>query len=311
MKKNLPLIIRVLVSALFLLSAVAKLYPTPMYGITKIFEEGQLIPMGFSEGLAPYFSRFIIAIEFFIAFAVLQKNYLKKLVIPTSILMIFVFSLHLAYSLFLGDSENCGCFGELIPMSPLQALIKNIITIGILGYLYKNTTDDKENSFSKLSVQLLTVLLVMFAFLPVSSQTKSEGNSFVLFVEDESFKNSEDYKILCYFDAGCEHCQYAARSIDSLSNLSDNFPPVHIVFSDTEQENIPKFFEYVGNQYPYQVMPFANYDTDEIDSYMEITFPDYDNPIVILYKGAKQIRLFDGSGYNEYQAEELQLLLDK
>jgi len=311
MKKNLPLIIRVLLSALFLLSAVAKLYPTPMYGITKIFEEGQLIPMGFSEGLAPYFSRFIIAIEFFIAFAVLQKNYLKKLVIPTSILMIFVFSLHLAYSLFLGDSENCGCFGELIPMSPLQALIKNIITIGILGYLYKNTTDDKENSFSKLSVQLLTVLLAMFAFLPVSSQTKSEGNSFVLFVEDESFKNSEDYKILCYFDAGCEHCQHAARSIDSLSNLSDNFPPVHIVFSDTEQENIPKFFEYVGNQYPYQVMPFANYDTDEIDSYMEITFPDYDNPIVILYKGAKQIRLFDGSGYNEYQAEELQLLLDK
>ena len=311
MKKNLPLIIRVLISALFLLSAVAKLYPTPMYGITKIFEEGQLIPMGFSEGLAPYFSRFIIAIEFFIAFAILQKNYLKKLVIPTSIIMIFVFSLHLAYSLFLGDSENCGCFGELIPMSPLQALIKNIITIGILGYLYKNTTDDKENSFSKLSVQLLTVLLVMFAFLPVSSQTKSEGNSFVLFVEDESFKNSEDYKILCYFDAGCEHCQYAARSIDSLSNLSDNFPPVHIVFSDTEQENIPKFFEYVGNQYPYQVMPFANYDTDEIDSYMEITFPDYDNPIVILYKGAKQIRLFDGSGYNEYQAEELQLLLDK
>ena len=75
MKKNLPLIIRVLISALFLLSAVAKLYPTPMYGITKIFEEGQLIPMGFSEGLAPYLSRFILAIELLIAFAILQKNY--------------------------------------------------------------------------------------------------------------------------------------------------------------------------------------------------------------------------------------------
>lgn len=311
MKKNLPMIIRVLISALFLLSAFAKLYPTPMYGITKIFEEGQLIPMGFSEGLAPYFSRFIIAIEFFIAFAILQKNYLKKLVIPTSILMIFVFSLHLAYSIFLGDSENCGCFGELIPMSPLQALIKNIITIGVLGYLYKNIPNDEKNSYSKLSIQFLSIMLLMFAFLPVLSQTKSEGSSFVSFVEDENFKNSEDYKILCYFDAGCEHCQHAARSLDSLSNLSDNFPPVHIVFSDTEQENIPNFFEYVGNQYPYQVMPFANYDTDEVDSYMEITFPDYDNPIVILYKGAKQIRLFDGTGYNEYHADELQLLLDK
>ncbi|MDP7566836.1 MAG: protein tlpB, partial [Flavobacteriales bacterium] len=100
MKKNLPLIIRVLVSALFLLSAVAKLYPTPMYGITKIFEEGQLIPMGFSEGLAPFFSRFIIGVEFFIAFAILQKNYLKKLIIPLSSGMLVVFCLHLSYSIF-------------------------------------------------------------------------------------------------------------------------------------------------------------------------------------------------------------------
>ena len=311
MKKNLPLIIRVLVSALFLLSAFAKLYPTPMFGITKVFEQGQLIPMGFPEDLVPYLSRFILAIELLIAFAILQKNYLKKLIIPSSIGLLVLFSLHLTYSIFLGDTENCGCFGDLIPMSPLQALIKNLITIVVLGYLYKNTADDKENSCSKLSIQFLSILLVMFAFLPVSSQTKSEGSSFVSFVEDENFKNSEDYKILCYFDAGCEHCQHAARSLDSLSNLSDNFPPVHIVFSDTEQENIPNFFEYVGNQYPYQVMPFANYDTDEVDSYMEITFPDYDNPIVILYKGAKQIRLFDGTGYNEYHAEELQLLLAK
>ena len=52
-------ILRGLVSILFFLSAFAKLYPTPLYGITKIFEEGQLIPMGFSEDFAPYFSRFI------------------------------------------------------------------------------------------------------------------------------------------------------------------------------------------------------------------------------------------------------------
>ncbi len=311
MKKNLPMIIRVLISALFLLSAFAKLYPTPMFGITKVFEQGQLIPMGFPEDLVPYLSRFILAIELLIAFAILQRNYLKKLIIPSSIGLLVLFSLHLTYSIFLGDTENCGCFGDLIPMTPFQALVKNLITIVVLMYLYKNTTDDKENVFSKLSIQFLSLLLVMFAFLPVSSQTNSEKSSFVSFVDDEKFKNSEDYKILCYFDAGCEHCQHTARSLDSLSKLSDNFPPVHIVFSDTEQENIPNFFEYVGKQYPYQVMPFANYDTDEVDSYMEITFPDYDNPIVILYKGTKQLRLFDGTGYNEYHAEELQILLDK
>ena len=57
-------------------------------------------------------------------------------------------------------------------------------------------------------------------------------------------------------------------------------------------------------------MPFANYDTDEIDSYMEITFPDYDNPVVILYDGNKQIRLYDGIGDNEFHADELRSILE-
>ena len=61
--KKYTYIFRILISALFLLSAFAKLYPTPMYGITKVFEEGQLLKMGFSENLAPYFSRFIIGAD--------------------------------------------------------------------------------------------------------------------------------------------------------------------------------------------------------------------------------------------------------
>ena len=86
--KNITLISRILISALFLLSAVAKLYPTPLYGITKVFEEGQLIPMGFSSDFAPFLSRLIIGFEFFIAFAILQSHYIKKLVIPSTICMV-------------------------------------------------------------------------------------------------------------------------------------------------------------------------------------------------------------------------------
>ena len=310
MKKNLPMIIRVLISALFLLSAFAKLYPIPMYGITKIFEEGQLIPLGFSEGFASYVSRFIIAIEFFIAFAILQSNYLKKVILPLSIAMIAAFSLHLSYSIFLGDSENCGCFGELIPMSPLQALIKNIITISFLAYLYKNMEVNEKNSCSRLSIQFLSILLLMFALLPVSKHSSSVGNSFVSYVENDKFNLIEDEKILCFFDAGCEHCQHAARSLDSISNFSDNFPSVYIIFSDTEKDNIPNFFEFVGKEYPYQIMSFANYDTDEIDSYMEITFPDYDNPVVILYDGARQVRLYEGTGERAFSPQDLKRILE-
>ncbi len=309
MKKNLPLIIRVLVSVLFLLSAVAKLYPTPMYGITKIFEEGQLIPMGFSEGLAPFFSRFIIGVEFFIAFAILQKNYLKKLIIPLSGGMLVVFCLHLSYSIFLGDSDNCGCFGELIPMSPLQALIKNIITLGVLGYLYKNTTDDKNNNCSKLSIQFLSILLLMFALLPVQTAVQNKRVSgFSEYVVSDLDMN-EGKKILCFLDAGCEHCMEAAKSLNELSKEIEYFPEIHIIFSDSEADRIPEFFEHAGTEYSHQVLPFYNED-DEINSYLEILGYEYENPAVIYLDNGNQIRFYDGTGVNAFNAEEFKKLFN-
>ena len=301
------MIIRVLVSALFFLSAFAKLYPTPMYGITKVFEEGQLIPMGFSEGLAPYFSRFIIAIELFIAIAILQRNYLKKLVIPTSIIMLILFSLHLAYSIFLGDSENCGCFGELIPMSPLQALIKNIITLGFLGYLYKNIPEDTKNDYSKLSIQFLSILLLIFAFVPVQTVGKNKRVSgFSEYVVSDLNMN-EGKKILCFFDAGCEHCMEAAKSLNELSDSIAYFPEIHIIFSDSEADRIPDFFDHAGREYSYQVLPFYNED-DEINSYLEILGYEYENPAVIYLDNGNQIRFYDGTGVNAFNADEFKKL---
>ena len=301
--------LRILISALFFVSAVAKLYPTPLYGITKVFEQGQLIPMGFSESLAPYISRIIIGAEIFLAITILFNNYLKRIIVPLAFVMITIFSIHLSTQLF-GDTENCGCFGELIPMTPLEALIKNILTLLVIVFIYLRSEDDKRN-LSNLVMLFLLISTIMFAFLPISVQNKAGGNSFISYVEMEDFKNSEERKILCFFDAGCEHCQHTARSLDSLSKLVNDFPPVQIIFSDAESYNITSFFEFAGTEYPYQIMPFANYETDEIDSYLEVTFPDYDNPVVILYDGARQIRLYEGTGERGFTAEDLYRILNK
>ena len=59
LNKNLTLSIRIILSFLFLLSAVAKLYPSPYFALTT-FEIKQLLPMGFSEVSAAYFSRTLI-----------------------------------------------------------------------------------------------------------------------------------------------------------------------------------------------------------------------------------------------------------
>ena len=328
MRKNKNKIIftlRILISGLFLLSVFAKLYPYPIYGITKVFEQGQLIPMGFSESLAPYFSRFIIGAELFLAITILFNNYLKRIVVPLSFIMVAVFSVHLSTQL-LGDSENCGCFGDLIPMTPLEALIKNIITLVILYFIYKKS-EDKKSNFSYLVILFLSISTLMFAALPISSQSKSEGSSFISYVKDEEFLNTESRKILCFFDPDCDHCQHAARSLDSLSNLSEDFPPIHIIFSNSDNDTImledmklrvDNFFNIVGKEYPFQSIPFYNYDTEEIDSYMEITNPDYDNPVIILYDAKNQydyisnlqIRLYEGTSGNEFNVEDLNRILE-
>ena len=107
--KQLPIIIKVLMAFMFLLSAVAKLYPSPNLALPT-FEIKQLLPMGFSETSAAYFSRILIGCELALGVLLLQKNYFKRLVIPVSFLMLLVFSVHLTYEIIsTGNSGNCGC----------------------------------------------------------------------------------------------------------------------------------------------------------------------------------------------------------
>lgn len=307
--KNITLISRLLISALFLLSAIAKLYPTPLYGITKVFEEGQLIPMGFSEDVAPFLSRLIIAFEFFIAFAILQTHYIKKLIIPSTIILLIIFNVDLALDIFVGNDENCGCFGQLIPMTPTEAFIKNIFTILLLIFIYRNVNDKKESSFLLLFNSYLIISVLMFSLLPIATNSSGKQVSSYSTYVDESFNINDGKKILCFFDAGCEHCMDAAKSLTEIASNSTDFPDVHIIFSDTEEGKIPDFLKYSGKEYSYQIMEFYNPD-DEINSYLEVLGYEYENPVVIYYNNGNQMRFYDGTGANEYDAKDFESLFN-
>jgi len=307
--KNITLISRILISALFLLSAVAKLYPTPLYGITKVFEEGQLIPMGFSSDFAPFLSRLIIGFEFFIAFAILQSHYIKKLVIPSTILLLSVFCIDLAIDIFGGVDENCGCFGQLIPMTPMEAFIKNIFTILLLLFIYRNVTDKEKSSFLLLFNGYLIISVLMFSLLPIATNSSNKQVSPVSSYVDADFDINNGKKILCFFDAGCDHCMDAAKSLTELSTNNNSFPDVHIIFSDTEEDKIPEFLNYAGSEFSYQVMEFYNPD-DEINSYLEVLGFEYENPVVIYYNNGNQMRFFDGTGSNEYNSDDFKSLFN-
>ena len=175
--KNISWILRIIISALFLLSAVAKLYPSPYFAIST-FEVKQLYPLGFSEGFAPYFSRILIGIEFALGICILLPHYLKKITIPATILLLAVFTIHLTYTTFIsGNSGNCGCFGDLIPMTPVEAIIKNIIAIGLLVWLFKLLAADGTSNFWLLKSVGLGCILALFMVAPMKSSTTTIDNS--------------------------------------------------------------------------------------------------------------------------------------
>ena len=173
--KQLPLIIKGLMAFMFLLSAVAKLYPSPNLALPT-FEVKQLIPMGFSETSAAYFSRILIGCELALGILLLQKNYFKRLVIPMSFLMLFIFSVHLSYEITsTGNSGNCGCFGSLLPMTPVQALIKNIIGMGLLVILYQKTAKQNDQlNFSFLAAITFASILAVFMVGPIQRKSNDE-----------------------------------------------------------------------------------------------------------------------------------------
>lgn len=186
--------IRYVISFLFLLSAVAKLYPSPYFAIST-FEVKQLYPMGFSESFAPYFSRILIGIEFALGLLILQKNFLRSVVLPATILLLAVFTAHLAIETIAngGNSGNCGCFGSLLPMTPIEAIIKNVVAIGILAWLYTvlPKISEKTHNFWVLTTITFAAILAMFMIAPV----QPIASSFSVSTSEETLTDSTEIVI--------------------------------------------------------------------------------------------------------------------
>ncbi len=308
-KKTLAVTLQIIISILFLVSAYAKLYPSPYFAIST-FEVKQLYPMGFSAQMASYFSRTLIGIEIALGILILIPNYLRKITIPATIFLLAVFIIQLTYEVIKnGNNSNCGCFGELIPMTPIEAIIKNIVAIALLILLRKKMYQERMSNFWINTTLLLGSILAIFMIAPmrnIVSQTPIQNNPSdtdihavpLITKENDSivsvFKNdektiSEDSikkvsnekvlepknkksgyadlysdidngkKILCFFAAGCEHCQQTAKELTELGKKNKNFPKVRIAFMDEDVQKIPEFFKFAGKEYEHKVIDIISF----------------------------------------------------
>lgn len=158
-------LLRWVVILMFLLSAFSKLYPNTV-DFTK-----QLVDLGIVNWCkAPVLARLAISLEFFLAFALMQRNYLRRIVIPTTIALLVFFCIHLGIQMSIHGAfaGNCGCFGNLLPMSPFAAFVKNIVAIAILALLWKNKEmlGEENNNYHVLLWLLAGATAIVFMVSP-------------------------------------------------------------------------------------------------------------------------------------------------
>jgi uncharacterized membrane protein YphA (DoxX/SURF4 family) len=211
-------IFRGIICSLFILSGVAKLFPIWAF-------EKQLVDLGFfTWESSAVFARLIIGLELGIGFCFLVPHFTKRFVIPVTALLLVAFCIHLIVQMIqFGPMDgNCGCFGQLIPMTPLEAFLKNVATLVILFFLWKKTEDPKPgNFFIPLSIYLLSTLIVFIGFPQKSSE---ESVTPVAQEITPSDNNSSEL-----------------AAIDSTSETKENpVPSTTNVKADTSQKNNPK-----------------------------------------------------------------------
>jgi thiol-disulfide isomerase/thioredoxin len=257
---------------------------------------------------------------------------------------------------------NCGCFGQLLPMTPLEAFIKNVVTIILLVFVYKNTSADNKskNRFNVLLVIWLFSTLLMYVLFPFCPCAKASTNPLPQVELEEAMDDASsitetgkdvlgalpndsgktiidttkkdsvvvdpgpakvksrffDYavfgdkkvnidngkKIVCFFAAGCDHCQNAAKTLVKLSK-NPGFPKVYIFFMDEETFKIPEFFQYAGAQLPYRVL--------DIPTFWTVLGDGGSTPGVFYMWNGNIVKNWVGTAEKEFKENELLQVLNK
>lgn len=308
--------IRILSSALFVLSAVGKLsmdvpFDKPSFAIYNFERNFLTLGLGIDAGIAQILSRLLIAVEFSIALLLLLPFFTKKIVIPGTIVLLAAFSIHLGIQAAGGDASNCGCFGSLIEMTPLESLIKNLISIALLVLLitkFKNDWTDKAN-FVPLAGVAVVFSALMFLFIPLKDMDGETTGP--VQIDEEHFESGyavyfddidDGAKLLCFFSPTCEHCQATATELTKLkSENPDLIPDLRILFMDESgdgsETDVQNFFQIVGAEYTYKVL--------SVEDYIPIFFGQYNFPgVKYLYNGGEKL-FFEGTEDNGFKADLL------
>ena len=255
----------------FVFSAYSKLYPIEPFEYT-------FVDLGIGNWqIAPFIARLLIALEFLIGVLLILNLRLKRFTYKLSVLTLLIFCVYLLLQIIIsGNKGNCGCFGTIIEMTPLQALLKNIIMLLVFAGLYKLHQGWNYGKYSKYIVIVLVLVCIALPFIlnPIrlnyseSYLNKPETNYKLEL--DTLYNNallssapkqlSKGKHIISFMSLTCPHCRIAAKKIHIIKERNPEIPVYFVLngkeenlaafFKDTHTQNIP-YCMLKGNHFIY------------------------------------------------------------
>ena len=236
-------VFRILLGIVFVFSAYTKFVGPGFFEITLI-DQGLLS----SRGQAQHAARFLIGFEFALGLLMLLPYYTRQLMAIAS-LMLIGFTIHLGYLWAIGDNENCGCFGEMISMSPAESIAKNILMLAVSVWLWIKSPSKATNQ-TILFGGAMIIITSMWVFLPIPDQSEFPVNQYTNFSSVGRTDLSSGEKLVAILNLDCEHCQELSVELGKM-NKTNKLPDVYAFYFKEGETTVEQFEQMTNTSFPY------------------------------------------------------------
>jgi len=259
-KRIAGVILLLALSATFFFSAYSKIHSE------NAFDNFQwtFLDLGISSMLvAGIIARVMIGFELMLGLFLLAHIFLKQFTYKAVIATLVVFIVYLLFVIIKqGNVGDCGCFGDKLAMTPLQAIIKNVAMIVvalILMYIYPV----RPYKFQEYAVMVVCLVSFSAPFLlnnifigthPVSYTHPLDLNLLYKYspVPDRDLRKGKH--IIAFMSLTCPHCKKAAYLLHLIHRQYPDIP-VYMVLDGSEEYKEAFFEETKAAEVPHLLYP--------------------------------------------------------
>lgn len=254
-------ILRTLVALVFIYSGISKIFPLEPFELF-LYEQGF-----FNFIFSTIIARLLIGTELIIGLILLINIFTDKL-LKAAIALLILFTGFLGYlAVFRDGISNCNCFGDHLPFTPFESIIKNLILILMLFFLlYKNNPFHFRFKYIVAIIAVIACMSIPFVLSPPDYFVTSKIESFDKYtfnyqtIGGSCFQGKypdikHGKKILCFFSPKCKFCKLSARKMSIISDKNNYESGIYYLFFGEEEQLDGFWEESKSKQFPYKIIP--------------------------------------------------------